>query len=314
MRQAHRHAPPSRPRPKVTLDQLHTFLAVADTEHVTSAAAALQLSQGSVSAAIGRLEETLGLPLLLRVGRNVRLTDVGRAVRQIGAQVFDQVALIEELATGYLAFERGEIRIAAGRVVGAHQLPAWLAPFVADHRDLAIRLRLAPVHAVLTMLREGDADIVVVGSDVKLAGVETILLDRSELVITVAAQHPLAARPTPMRELQRHRYLAHESGTATRLQADRLLGDDAESMAIIELEEGALHAALIAGIGFGVMQRSAVEAEIHAGRLAVLHHSGRPVMQRVTAARRLAIHPPAVDAMWRHLSGIAQRRRKVSAT
>ena len=69
----------ARPRPEVTLDQLHTFLAVAERQHVSEAAEALGISQGSVSTVVHRLEKRLGLPLFQRVGRNVRLTDVGRA-------------------------------------------------------------------------------------------------------------------------------------------------------------------------------------------------------------------------------------------
>jgi DNA-binding transcriptional LysR family regulator len=307
MRLHHPHSPPLRHRrPRITLDQLHTFLAVADAEHVTAAATALGLSQGSVSAAVSRLEDTLGLPLLQRVGRNVRLTDVGRAVRQIGTQVFDHIAMIEELAAGYLAFERGEVTIAAGRVVGAHQLPVWLAPFVSEHSEIDVRIRLAPLHAVLGMLRDGSADVVVVSADVKPAGLETLVLDRTELVIVVGAHHPLAASRTPMRELHAHRYLAHESGTGTRMHAEQLLGREIDGLATIELEEGALHAALLAGIGFGVVARSIVEPEIESRRLVVLKHPGRPVRQRVTAARRLALHPPAVTAFWQHLEGIAR--------
>ncbi len=291
-------------RPNVTLDQLHTFLAVADAEHVTGAAAELGLSQGSVSAAVTRLEEELELPLLQRVGRNVRLTDVGRAVRQLAGQVLDSVALIERLASGYLAFERGEISIAAGRVAGAHQLPRLLAPFVRAHEDVDVRITLAPLHAVLEMLRQGVADIAVVSSEVQIAGVETLELERTELVIVVAAEHPLVRSRAPVRELLRHRYLAHERGTGTRLHADAMLGPRLQDVATIELEEGALHAALLAGLGFGVMPHSLVRSEIEDGRLVLLRHAGRRVLQPVTAARRVAFHPPAVTALWEHLEAL----------
>src|ERR1700692_736638 len=66
---------PRHPRPRITLDQLHTFLAVAERERVTAAAEALGLSQGSVSGGVRRPQATLGLPLLQRVGPHVQLTD-----------------------------------------------------------------------------------------------------------------------------------------------------------------------------------------------------------------------------------------------
>src|SRR5438132_601294 len=170
-----------RRRPEVTLDQLHSFTAVAEREHITEAAMALRLSQGSVSAAIHRLEETLGVPLLNRVGRHVRLTDVGRAVRQLAIRTLDAAAEIEQLAAGYLV---------------------------------------------------------------------------------------------------------HESGSATQLRAARVLGSHADTSATVELEEGALLAALLAGIGFAVMPRSVVQNDIAAGRLVVLERRAAPVIQQFTAARR----------------------------
>src|SRR5438132_421554 len=194
-------SPPRRGRrPRVTLDQLHIFLSVAQREHVTAAADALGLSQGSVSAAVHRLERTLGVPLLHRVGRNVRLTDVGRAVRHLAIQTLDDAGQIEELTAGYLAFEHG---------------------------------------------------------------------------------------------------------SGTQLRAALVLGRHANESRTIELEEGALLAALLAGIGFAVMPRSLVDGEIASGRLVAIPRPGRPVVQHFTAARRVALHTPAVDAFWQHLAAAA---------
>jgi DNA-binding transcriptional LysR family regulator len=289
------------PRPRITLDQLHTFLAVADVEHVTGAAELLRLSQGSVSAAVRRLEESLGLPLFNRVGRNVRLTDVGRAVRQLAIRTMEDVAQIEELTAGYLAFETGAVAIASGRVMGAHRLSTWLAPFVSAHPGVDVRIVLGPMQGVLARLEDGSADIVILGSEVRLPGVETVELERTELVLVVASGHPLAAEADPMRALRRHRYLAHEAGTATQLRAARVVGRLADEAPTIEFEEGALLAALFAGIGYAVMPRSVVEDALDDGRLAVLRRPGAAVPQRFVAARREALHTPAVQAFWAHL-------------
>jgi DNA-binding transcriptional LysR family regulator len=292
----------------VTLDQLHTFVAVADAEHITAAADALELSQGSVSAAVSRLEATLGLPLLHRVGRNVRLTDVGRAVRQLAIRALADAAEVERLTSGYTAFERGEVAVAAGRVTGAHLLAGWLAPFVREHPDLELRISLASVHDLLTSLRQGGADVVIAGSAIREPGVETLVLQRTDLIIVVAAQHPLAVAVAPMQELHHHRHLAHESGSATQARAARLLGPVAERSRQLVLEEGALYAALLTGLGFGVMPRSAVERELADGRLAELRHPGPVVRLAFSAARRRGLQTPASDALWQHLRASSQAR------
>lgn len=272
---------------------------------MTEAAEALGLSQGSVSAALSRLEATLGLPLFHRVGRNIRLTDVGRALRQLASRTFDDVSAIEALTSGYLAFERGQINVASGRVIGAYRLSGWLAPFVRQHPDIEVHIALAPMHVALAMLEDGSADVAVVGSFVRRSGLETMALERTDLVIVVAAQHPLGGSASPLRELRAHRYLAHEQGSATRTRASLALRGHADDSHVIELEEGALMAALLAGIGFAVMPRSLVAAHIAQRRLVVLGGSGHQVTQQFTAARRVALHTPAVQALWGHLASVA---------
>src|SRR5215471_18534902 len=126
---AQRRRSPSGRRPALTLDQLHTFITVADMEHVTAAAAALRLSQASVSASIRRLEAVLGVPLFHRIGRNIQLTDAGRAVQHLAIRTLDEARQVEQFAQGYAAFDRGEITIGSGRVAGAHLLSGWVAPF-----------------------------------------------------------------------------------------------------------------------------------------------------------------------------------------
>src|SRR3546814_10898983 len=63
----------------MTLDQLRIFVAVAEREHVTQAARALNLTQSAVSAAIATLEDRHGAHLFDRVGRGIAPTEAGRA-------------------------------------------------------------------------------------------------------------------------------------------------------------------------------------------------------------------------------------------
>jgi DNA-binding transcriptional LysR family regulator len=239
------------------------------------------------------------------VGRNIRITDAGRAVRQLALRTIDEARQVEEFAEGYTAFERGEITIASGRVAGAHLLAGWIAPFVREHPHLELRITLAPVRELLTVLVEGAADVVIIGTRVREPDVETLVLDESELVIVVASHHPLASGGAPA--LHAHRYLAHETGSGTQTRAAQVLGDAAAGFNVLALEEGALHAALLAGIGFAVMPHAVVASEIADGRLVVLPHTGRRVLQPFTAARRRDLHTPAADAFWKHLATIARQ-------
>jgi DNA-binding transcriptional LysR family regulator len=290
---------------RITLEQLRIFSAVAEREHLTAAAQALRLSQGSVSVQVRRLEKALGLPLLHRVGRNVRLTDVGRAVHRQALEALRSAQSVEDLATSYLQEDRGEVVVAAGLVIGAHRVSGWIGPFVHAHPLIDVHISIAPLQAAMESLITGVADIVLVGAAVPTANVETVTLERTELVIVVASQHPLATHASPLDDLSKHRHLAHEHGSATQLHAGGVLHHLADLSPTTELEEGALLAALHTGLGFAVMPRSTVEAEIAAGSLTVLEGPGGPVPVAFTAVRRIGPHTPAVDAFWRHLQSLA---------
>ncbi|MBN8848787.1 MAG: LysR family transcriptional regulator, partial [Sphingomonas sp.] len=63
----------------MTLEQLRIFVGVAEREHVTAAARALNVTQSAASAAIAALEERHAIKLFDRVGVGIRLTEAGRA-------------------------------------------------------------------------------------------------------------------------------------------------------------------------------------------------------------------------------------------
>jgi DNA-binding transcriptional LysR family regulator len=108
----------------VTLTQLRAFVAVARHGSVQGAATHLFVSQPSVSAALAALEREVGLDLLERHGRGVRLTVAGRAYLPYAAEV---LGLLEQ--GGRAAHEaeqpaQARIRVAAVNTAGEYVLPA----------------------------------------------------------------------------------------------------------------------------------------------------------------------------------------------
>lgn len=94
------------------LQQLRYFHEVARTQHVTNSAKKLNVAQPALTQSIRRLERELGVPLLERVGRNVRLTACGEALEQrIGVVLATLDELPEELAT-VAGREQATVRLA----------------------------------------------------------------------------------------------------------------------------------------------------------------------------------------------------------
>jgi DNA-binding transcriptional LysR family regulator len=301
-------------RPRITLEQLRSFVAVAAREHVTGAAAALGLSQGAVSEQVRLLERALGLRLLERAGRGIRVTEEGRAVQRLATTVLDGASAVESLAADHASGRRGRVMIGCGHMLAAHRLSAWLRGFVESNPEIDIDIALDGWRALADHLRAGSVDVALVGVDVAPEGTESLVLEETEIILAVAPSHPLArdGRATPA-ALARHRQLAHEPGSGTDTVARDLLGASASGGHRVVLEEGALLAALRAGLGWAAMPRSVVAAECAAGNLSILRHRGSGVVQRFCALRRAGTSGAAVGLLWSHLEEIAAAAREAAA-
>lgn len=290
-------------RPALSVEQLHTFAAVARYGHVTRAARAIRVSQSSVSQQVQRLETALGLPLLERVGRGVRLTDAGRAIGTAAGAAIAAVRAVEDTAAALRGLDTGAIAVAASNTVGIHRAPSWIAGFLERHPGVEVRLRLGNTADAIAWLRGGEVDLALVEGEVPDGPFEAEVLERDELVLVAAAGHPLARLDRiGVRDLRHHRYLSREDGSGTEALARRLVGDAYRTGAVLELGHlEAVRSGVSAGLGYAVLPRTVVAREIASGEVAVLPRAGRRVFRRFRAIRRKGPPPPAAAAFWHHL-------------
>jgi DNA-binding transcriptional LysR family regulator len=91
----------------VTLDQLRIFVAVAERQHVTQAAEALNLAQSAASHAIASLEERHQTKLFNRIGRHIELTDAGQGFLKEARAVLAAVEAAELALIEFSNLKRG---------------------------------------------------------------------------------------------------------------------------------------------------------------------------------------------------------------
>ncbi len=290
-----------RRRPQVTLDQLHAFVALAEHGSLRRTARLLHRSPAALSAQVQALERLLGMPLFHRAARGMQLSDAGRTLGNSAAWVLDRIAALEDEAASMRRSQTGEVVIAAGTVIGTHRLPSWLAPLLDAGSGLDVRIVTEGRDAALRRVLDHGADIAVVGDRVDVAGLETGVVERTELIAVVSARHPLASPRTVPADLARHRFLARSPSSATERLSARLLGDLYRSGPYVEMGEGALVRALGDGLGWAAVPRSAVEAELAAGTLVSIPLPGAAVSQEISAARRDEPATPAAQRVWEHL-------------
>lgn len=135
------------------LDDLPVFLAIADTGGLTSAGKLCGLSTAAVSAALKRLEQSLGVRLFERTTRMVRPTAEAEIliehVRQAMALLSQGQAQIRAGSLGLV----GSIRITVGALLAREMMARWLAEFAVSHAGITIDLVVSDER--VDLVREG---------------------------------------------------------------------------------------------------------------------------------------------------------------
>ena len=287
----------------MTLEQLHTFVAVARREHVRRAAEAIPLSQGAVSQQLHLLEQTLGVPLLERAGRGIRVTPLGREVERAAVAALAAAAAVEELAAEHRGLRRGTVRVVATNTAGVYRLPPWMAGYVDAHPGIALQLELDTTPGAIRRVADAEFDIAVVEGPFEAPDLESAVLAHEELLLVVGRDHPLAARErVDVAALRRHRYLSRGRGAATESLARRLVGAAYDASPTLELGHvDAIRAGVLTGLGYAALPRAVVRADVERGRIIVLRGLDRAVRNEFRAVRRHGSHGPAARAFWEHL-------------
>lgn len=177
-----------------TLNQLESFVAVAETLHYGRAAERLSISQPPLSRRIQLLERELRVELFDRTGRAVRLTTAGQAFLGDARRI---LGLSEQAALTVRRVPAGEIgTVAMGFTASsAHSI---LDAVVAAARtrlpgvDLVLRERVSGTQ--LEELRAGELDLVLVRPPVRGSELAHHPLHREPLLAAIPAAHPLAGR------------------------------------------------------------------------------------------------------------------------
>ena len=146
-----------------TSARMRAFVTLADHGSVRGAAAHLVVTESTVSAAVRALAEEIGVPLLERDGRGVRLTPAGRRYADYARRVLGLLDEATAAARGEADPEHGHVRLAAVTTAGEHLLPDLLAAFRARHPAVELGVDVAPSTRVWAMLGHHEVDVVVAG-------------------------------------------------------------------------------------------------------------------------------------------------------
>ena len=259
----------------MTLDQLRIFVAVAERQHVTRAAEALNLTQSAVSSAITTLEGRHGVALFDRVGRSIVLNAAGQVFLEEARAVIARASAAEDALDDLGALKRGRLSIQASQTIAGWWLPARLADFHARHPGIRIDVAIGNTRDVAQAVIDGRAELGLVEGEVDEAVLTRTVLDHDELVLVVAADHPMAQDGAGPPDLKTLSWVLREPGSGTRSAFEAALAERGLTVEDLDISmtlpgNEAVAAAVAAGVGATVVSRTVVAARLRSGELALL--------------------------------------------
>lgn len=257
----------------MTLEQLRVFVAVAERQHVTRAAEALNLAQSAASAAIAALEAHHGTRLFHRVGRGIALTEAGTLFLPEARAVLARVDLAERSLADLGSLTRGTLAVHASQTIAGYWLPRHLVAFRKAHPGIEIRLSVGNTAAVAAAIHAGEAELGFVEGLVDDPSLTAEPVARDQLVVVVGPDHPWATRGRiAPADLLGTGWVLREAGSGTRSVFEAALerfGLARAALAVaFELPTNeAVRAAVEAGLGVTAISASVAAPSLEAGLL-----------------------------------------------
>jgi DNA-binding transcriptional LysR family regulator len=251
------------------LRQLEILQAIAETGSFTACGRKLHVSQSAISRQILLLEEELGEPLFLRVGRQVRMTPAAESLVQLGQRVFLDVRETVGAITDRTRDLRGTLRLSGGMTVCLYVFPPLLKHLRRVHPHLDVRLTVAMAGKSVQEIRGGRVDAGLLTLPVEESDLVTVPVLREELLLVTTPAHPLARRRkvTP-RDLDGQPFVLFEVGSATRKVIDQFFATEKiEPTIVMDTENVEIIKAMVkTGMGIGIVPYQAVAREVRAGQ------------------------------------------------
>jgi DNA-binding transcriptional LysR family regulator len=294
----------------LNLRHLEALVAIARTGNFTRAAQALHISQPTLTVQIHQLEETLGVRLLDRNTRSVKLTQIGKELTPVMQRLVREMEAIvlnaRELSTG----DRGIVSIAALPSISATILPRIIARFREQSPGVGVALKDVIAPRILAMVKNEDVDFGIGSFPDADPDIQTIPLFTDRMRIIFPPGSPLEhKRIIPLRLLTDFSLILMDQQSSVRTLINRAFESighfpvPAYEVTYMSTAVGMVKA----GLGVTFLPSSALEvSELSGVRSRVLNHPAltRKIVVAQKTGRSLS---PAADAFVKSLIAMSRK-------
>jgi len=250
---------------RLDLVSLSLFVLVVRTGSISQGAALSHLAVGAASKRISDLEAAIGVDLLERHSRGVKLTAAGHALHEHAKRILGDVDHLAAELSDHAAGIVGVVRLSANTSAIIQFLPTDIAAFAAKNPGIRIELEEQNSHETVLAVLDGRADLGILADRMPTLGLQVVDYRRDRLVLLVPRQHPLAARKSiRFEEALDFDFVSLSEGTslATRLRAETQALGKRLKLRIHVRSFDAMCQMVAAGLGIAVLPDLAIRPHL----------------------------------------------------
>jgi len=298
----------------MTLTELRYIVAVARERHFGKAAKACFVSQPTLSIAIKKLEDELGVQLFERRASDVTVTPVGEHVVEQAQRALEAAAGVKQVAHQGKDQLVGPLRVGAIHTIGPYLFPELIPVLRKQAPKMPLFIEENFTSVLTEKLKLGELDAIIIALPFTEKGLVTLPLYKEPFVVVMPSSHPLTQRKTiKAAQLENETVLLLGAGHCFRdhvleacpacIPKPGLEGDLEHTIEGSSLET--IRHMVVSGLGVTVLPCTAAGADRYSQRLlAIRRFSGRIPSRTVALAWRVTFpRPKALDMVQ---SAIAQ--------
>jgi DNA-binding transcriptional LysR family regulator len=259
------------------LESLKVFCDVARQRSFSQAAAANDVSQSAASQIVLQLEKRLGVQLIDRSTRPLKLTAAGQVYYEGCRGLVEQYLELEASVRDARASVAGTVQVAAIYSVGLRHMSQYVERFATQQPDAEVHIEYLHPDRVYDNVLAGTADLGLVSFPRPSREITCMPWREEEMVLACPPSHPLArCRSVRPAQLKRRKYVGFEKGLVIRREVDRFLREHGVTVDVVlefdNIEN--IKKAVEISASVALLPRPTLEREIQAGTLRAVPLAG----------------------------------------
>jgi DNA-binding transcriptional LysR family regulator len=261
-----------------TLNQLHIFLKVVQSESVTKASEELHLTQPAVSIQLKNFQNQFDIPLTEVVGRKIYITDFGKEVALAAEKIISEVNTLNYKKLAYKGKLTGKLKISIVSTA-KYVMPYFLADFLKLYPGIELQMDVTNKSGVLESLEKNEVDFALVSVLPETIQTNHIELLKNKLYVIDGFQKTYKKQQYSSSFFETIPLIYREKGSGTRLVMERYISNN--KLPVVKKMElatnEAVKQAVIAGLGASIMPIIGLKNEIQNQELQIIPVKGFPI-------------------------------------